>query len=139
MQTVFSRRKALAEGLRTVMLEHGYTEVATPGPEVAVVLHFLDPDAARPYRRKAAPTFVVALAELPAAPVDLLRTERDGRSPVLDRALDRAGLAENATQKLVSGDQRGSVAKRGAGRSRSSDAMRVAHSERSRRFGSFCT
>ena len=45
-----------------------------PDPRSQVVLHFLDPDAARPYRRKAAPTFVVALAELPEAPVDLLRT-----------------------------------------------------------------
>ena len=64
----------LAEGLRTALLEHGYTEVATPGPEVAVVLHFVDPDAARPYRRKNAPTFVVALAEFPSTPADMLRS-----------------------------------------------------------------
>ena len=63
-----------AAGLRAAMLDQGYTEMAAPGPEVAVVLHFLDPDSARPYRRKAAPTFVVALAELPEAPVDILRT-----------------------------------------------------------------
>jgi len=68
------RLRWLAEGLRTVMLDHGYTEVATPGPEVAVVLHFLDPDNARPYRRKNAPTFVVALAEFDATPGDMLRT-----------------------------------------------------------------
>ena len=68
------RLRWLAEGLRTVMLEYGYTEVATPGPEVAVVLHFLDPDNARPYRRKNAPTFVVALAEFDATPGDMLRT-----------------------------------------------------------------
>jgi hypothetical protein len=41
---------------------------------VAVVLHFVDPDAAKPYRRKNAPTFVVALAELDATPSDMLRT-----------------------------------------------------------------
>jgi ribulose-5-phosphate 4-epimerase/fuculose-1-phosphate aldolase len=39
-----------------------------------VVLHFVDPDAARPYRRKNAPTFVVALAELDTTPRDMLRT-----------------------------------------------------------------
>jgi ribulose-5-phosphate 4-epimerase/fuculose-1-phosphate aldolase len=63
-----------ADGLRAVMLDEGYTEVDTPGPEVAVVLHFVDPDAAKPYRRKNAPTFVVALAEFPETPVDILRT-----------------------------------------------------------------
>jgi ribulose-5-phosphate 4-epimerase/fuculose-1-phosphate aldolase len=68
------RMRWFAAGLRAAMLDQGYTEMDAPGPEVAVVLHFLDPDAARPYRRKAAPTFVVALAELPEAPVDLLRT-----------------------------------------------------------------
>jgi ribulose-5-phosphate 4-epimerase/fuculose-1-phosphate aldolase len=68
------RMRWFAAGLRTAMLEQGYTEVAKPGPDVAVVLHFLDADNARPYRRKNAPTFVVALAELPAPPDDLLRT-----------------------------------------------------------------
>jgi ribulose-5-phosphate 4-epimerase/fuculose-1-phosphate aldolase len=69
-----ARLRWLAEGLHDVMLEHGYTEVDTPGPEVAVVLHFVDPDNARPYRRKHAPTFVVALAEFDATPGDMLRT-----------------------------------------------------------------
>jgi ribulose-5-phosphate 4-epimerase/fuculose-1-phosphate aldolase len=68
------RLRWFADGLRTVMLDQGYTEVATPGPDVAVVLHFLDPAAAKPYRRKNAPTFVVALAELDAPPPDMLRT-----------------------------------------------------------------
>jgi hypothetical protein len=68
------RMRWLTEGLRGVMLEQGYTEVAEPGPEVAVVLHVLDPANARPYRRKNAPTFVVALADLDAPPGDVLRT-----------------------------------------------------------------
>ncbi len=68
------RLRWFASGLREVMLDQGYTEVDTPGPDVAVVLHFVDPDAARPYRRKNAPTFVVALAELADAPDDMLRT-----------------------------------------------------------------
>ena len=68
------RLRGFADGLRRVMLDQGYTEVDAPGPEVAVVLHFIDPDAAKPYRRKNAPTFVVALAEFPEPPVDMLRT-----------------------------------------------------------------
>jgi ribulose-5-phosphate 4-epimerase/fuculose-1-phosphate aldolase len=68
------RLRWFAAGLRDVMLDQGYTEVDTPGPDVAVVLHFVDPAAARPYRRKNAPTFVVALAELDAPPSDMLRT-----------------------------------------------------------------
>jgi ribulose-5-phosphate 4-epimerase/fuculose-1-phosphate aldolase len=68
------RMRWFADGLRAAMLDQGYTEVERTGPEVAVVLHYLDPDAARPYRRKNAPTFVVALAELPAPPDDVLRT-----------------------------------------------------------------
>jgi ribulose-5-phosphate 4-epimerase/fuculose-1-phosphate aldolase len=67
------RMRWFAAGLRSAMLDQGYTEVAKAGPEVAVVLHFLDPANARPYRRKNAPTFVVALAELPAPPTDVLR------------------------------------------------------------------
>ncbi len=68
------RMRWFAEGLRSAMLDQGYTEVEQAGPEVAVVLHFVDPDAARPYRRKNAPTFVVVLAELPSPPADVLRT-----------------------------------------------------------------
>jgi ribulose-5-phosphate 4-epimerase/fuculose-1-phosphate aldolase len=68
------RLQWFAAGLREVMLDQGYTEVDTPGPDVAVVLHFVDPEAARPYRRKNAPTFVVVLAELEATPDDMLRT-----------------------------------------------------------------
>jgi len=68
------RLRWFAAGLREVMLDQGYTEADTPGPDVAVVLHFVDPDAARPYRRKNAPTFVVVLAELDATPGDMLRT-----------------------------------------------------------------
>jgi ribulose-5-phosphate 4-epimerase/fuculose-1-phosphate aldolase len=68
------RLRWFADGLRAVMLDQGYTEVAAPGPEVAVVLHFVDPAAAKPYRRKNAPTFVVALAELDETPDDMLRS-----------------------------------------------------------------
>jgi ribulose-5-phosphate 4-epimerase/fuculose-1-phosphate aldolase len=93
------RMRWFADGLRMAMLEQGYTEVAQAGPEVAVVLHFLDPEAARPYRRKNAPTFVVALAELPAPPDDVLRTGY----PLLVR-----GLANLCV--MVSADRESSIA-----------------------------
>src|SRR6478752_4532716 len=73
-QASSERMRWFANGLRSAMLDQGYTEVERAGPEVAVVLHFVDPDAARPYRRKNAPTFVVVLAELDAPPSDMLRT-----------------------------------------------------------------
>jgi ribulose-5-phosphate 4-epimerase/fuculose-1-phosphate aldolase len=93
------RLRWFAAGLRQVMLEHGYTEVGAPGPEVAVVLHFVDPDAARPYRRKNAPTFVVALAEFDETPADVLRTGY----PLLVR-----GLANLCV--MLSPDESGSIA-----------------------------
>jgi len=61
-------------GLRTRLVAGGYRELDEPGPEVQVALHHIDPARPRPYRRKFAPTFVVALTELPGPPDDLLRT-----------------------------------------------------------------
>src|ERR1700730_10993246 len=60
-------------GLARVMQTAGYTQLDAPDGETNVVLHSMDAAAARPYRRKAAPTFVVAIAELPAPPDDILR------------------------------------------------------------------
>jgi len=68
-----TRMAWFVDGLRGVMVARGYEELTAPGPEVQVVLHHLDPDNARPYRRKSAPTFVVALASMPAPPDDVLR------------------------------------------------------------------
>src|SRR4029079_19711235 len=68
------RLRWFAAGLREVMLDQGYLEVDAPGPDVAIALHFVEPDAERPYRRKNAPTFVVALTELDVTPSDMLRT-----------------------------------------------------------------
>ena len=62
------------DGLARVMRDDGYTQIDTPGPQVQVVLHLLDAENPRPYRRKNAPTFVVALGHLPETPTDLLRT-----------------------------------------------------------------
>ncbi len=56
------------------MADEGYLERSQAGPDVQVVLHAVDADHARPYRRKNAPTFVVAIAHLRQRPTDLLRT-----------------------------------------------------------------
>ena len=49
-----------------------------PGPDTNVVLHVVDADAPKSYRRKAAPTFVIAIAEVPEPPDDMneLRARR---------------------------------------------------------------
>jgi ribulose-5-phosphate 4-epimerase/fuculose-1-phosphate aldolase len=73
-------------GLVAVMRRAGYDALETPGPDTNVVLHAIDAEAPRPYRRKFAPTFVVAIAErehVPEAREDLLRTGY----PLLVRAL----------------------------------------------------
>jgi ribulose-5-phosphate 4-epimerase/fuculose-1-phosphate aldolase len=69
------------------MVERGYEHTLVPGPETNVVLHAIDADAPRPYRRKAAPTFVIAIAEMTEPSTDdraaLLRVGY----PLLVRAL----------------------------------------------------
>jgi ribulose-5-phosphate 4-epimerase/fuculose-1-phosphate aldolase len=51
----------------------GYTGTE-PGPDTRVVLHAVDADAPRSYRRKAAPTFVIEIPEPPRDLDELLRT-----------------------------------------------------------------
>ena len=87
------------DGLEQVMAEEGYAQRACPGRDVQVVLHLLDPANARPYRRKSAPTFVVAIVELPEPPTDVLRAGY----PLLVR-----GLANLAI--LVTEDRDGPIA-----------------------------
>jgi ribulose-5-phosphate 4-epimerase/fuculose-1-phosphate aldolase len=60
-------------GLAGVMKRVGYAEVDTPDADTNVVLQVVDRDAPKPYRRKAAPTFVIAIAEFPEPPDDVLR------------------------------------------------------------------
>ena len=61
--------------LARVMAAEGYVPSSAPGPDTNVVLHVVEADAPRPYRRKAAPTFVIAIAEVPEPPIgnDALR------------------------------------------------------------------
>ena len=68
------RLEWLVDGLRTVMIDEGYLERGSPGPDVQVVLHAVDAGHPRPYRRKNAPTFVVAIAHLRERPADVLRS-----------------------------------------------------------------
>ena len=62
------------DGIANAMADDRYIDVGVPGPEVQVVLHQLDAEDPRPYRRKNAPTFVVAIGALDQPPTDLLRT-----------------------------------------------------------------
>jgi hypothetical protein len=73
-------------GLTDSMRHAGYTQLDAPGPSTNVVLHAIDADAPRPYRRKAAPTFVIAIAELDTIPDDRVELLRVGY-PILVRAL----------------------------------------------------
>ena len=66
------RMRWFSEGLGGAMVERGYEERAQTGPDVQVVMLHLDPDRPRPYRRKSAPTFVVAAAWVETPPDDVL-------------------------------------------------------------------
>ena len=81
--TVDDRLEWFVAGLADALESRGFHRRPDAGPDVQVVLHRIDPDAARPYRRKSAPTFVIALAHLPTPPDDSLRTGY----PLLVRAL----------------------------------------------------
>jgi ribulose-5-phosphate 4-epimerase/fuculose-1-phosphate aldolase len=85
-------------GLADALSNADYTELDRPGPDTNVVLHTIDAGAPRPYRRKAAPTFVIAIAELPSLPEsrdELLRTGY----PLLVR-----GLANLCVMAIATGD-----------------------------------
>jgi ribulose-5-phosphate 4-epimerase/fuculose-1-phosphate aldolase len=72
--------------LARLMTAEGYTGSEGPGPDTRVVLHVVDAEAPRSYRRKAAPTFVIAIAEVPEPPNDLDELRRTGY-PFLVRCL----------------------------------------------------
>ncbi len=73
-------------GITAAMNAAGYRQLDAPGPTTNVVLHAVDAEAPRPYRRKAAPTFVIAIAELAEIPDDRVELLRVGY-PLLVRAL----------------------------------------------------
>ncbi len=80
-------------GLTGAMTAAGYAPRSEPGPDVQVVLHALDLDRPRPYRRKNAPTFVIAIAGVDGRPDDLLRTGY----PVLVRGLANLAVLVSET------------------------------------------
>ncbi|MCU1430251.1 MAG: class aldolase/adducin family protein [Actinomycetia bacterium] len=71
------------DGLERALVHAGYASLPEPGADVNVVLHPVDVAKPRPYRRKAAPTFVIAIGALPRPTDDPLRTGY----PILVRAL----------------------------------------------------
>jgi ribulose-5-phosphate 4-epimerase/fuculose-1-phosphate aldolase len=57
----------LTAGLKTMLERHGYS--FEPAPEAPrLVLNFIQPECARPYRRRAQATFVLSLLELDSVP-----------------------------------------------------------------------
>jgi Class II Aldolase and Adducin N-terminal domain len=78
--------RRLVDGLTKQMVDRAYELAPVPGPDINVVLHAIDADHPKPYRRKNAPTFVIALAEVPEAPADNTTLLRVGY-PLLVRAL----------------------------------------------------
>ena len=85
-----------SEGLAREFADSGYRRHDAPSSDTQVVLHCVDPDAPKPYRRKAAPTFVIAIGAMQERPSHLLRAGY----PLLVRAL--ANLAV-----VVSDDETG--------------------------------
>jgi ribulose-5-phosphate 4-epimerase/fuculose-1-phosphate aldolase len=85
-------------GLTRLMAAEGYTASEQPGPDTRVVLHVVDADAPRSFRRKAAPTFVIAIAEVPAPPNDLDGLRRTGY-PFLVRCLANLSVLVSDTEQ----------------------------------------
>jgi ribulose-5-phosphate 4-epimerase/fuculose-1-phosphate aldolase len=73
-------------GLARIMEGAGYARTGVPSADTHVVLHVVDAAAPRSYRRKAAPTFVIAIAEIPEPPRDNDELRRTGY-PFLVRCL----------------------------------------------------
>ena len=63
---------AFVSGIADRLTAAGYA-CDDPRGDTAIILHPVDIESPRPYRRKSAPTFVIAVAEVPAPPVDPLR------------------------------------------------------------------
>ena len=64
----------LVGGLAEKMRAAGYMQLDEPVRDTSVVMHVVDADDVKPFRRKAGATFVIAVAELPEPPDDQLRT-----------------------------------------------------------------
>jgi ribulose-5-phosphate 4-epimerase/fuculose-1-phosphate aldolase len=74
------------DGITRVMVDRAYLLASAPGPDTNVVLHAIDAERPKPYRRKNAPTFVIAVAEVAEPPADNATLLRVGY-PLLVQAL----------------------------------------------------
>jgi ribulose-5-phosphate 4-epimerase/fuculose-1-phosphate aldolase len=71
------------DGLSAAFAANGYHRQESTATDTQVVLHVVDASAPKPYRRRAAPTFVIGIGAVSERPDDLLRTGY----PLLVRAL----------------------------------------------------
>ncbi len=78
----------LVDGLRSAMIAHGHPEDSEATGETAVVINVVDHANPKPFRRKASPTFVLAVVEAPDAPERLIHAAY----PYLVRALSNLCL-----------------------------------------------
>jgi hypothetical protein len=78
--------RRLIDGITKEMVDRAYALAPAPGPDINVVLHAIDAAHPKPYRRRNAPTFVIALAEVPEPPADNATLLRVGY-PLLVQAL----------------------------------------------------
>ena len=80
--------RPFAEGLKRVFLKNGYTYEENPEAP-RLVLNFITPERAKPYRRRAKATFVVSILELPEMPSEPIKA----LYPYLVRALSNMMIA----------------------------------------------
>src|SRR5680860_1084309 len=99
-----ARLDRFVAGLAEALVARGLHRRAEVGPDVQVVLHRIDPERTRPYRRKSAPTFVVALAEIAEPADDVLRAGY----PLLVRALANlcVMVGDGTTRQITSAGER---------------------------------
>jgi ribulose-5-phosphate 4-epimerase/fuculose-1-phosphate aldolase len=85
-----------ADGVASEFATHGYTRQDSAGADTQIVLHLVDARAPKPYRRRAAPTFVVGIGAVRERPDDLLRTGY----PLLVRALANLAVVVSSDDGL---------------------------------------
>jgi ribulose-5-phosphate 4-epimerase/fuculose-1-phosphate aldolase len=69
-EPVTPSQRWLVDGLVRTMLAHGHPLDPSPRPDTAIVFHLVDAERPKPYRRRSAPTFVLAIVEASSAPDD---------------------------------------------------------------------
>src|SRR5690242_18048880 len=93
--------RRLIDGITNEMVGRAYELAPTPGPDINVVLHAIDADNPKPYRRKNAPTFVIALAEVPEPPPDNDTLLRVGYPLLVQGLANLCVLVSDTTEGLA--------------------------------------